>query len=100
MNLKNNSFIEDQIVQTEEENKKLVSIIDRNMEVPDDLNIGQFANRLKVPIPMLVATDDEMNGANPNVTQFVYDNITQSIIKFFRKIDKNYFLKTRLPDGR
>ena len=48
-----------------------------NIEVPDDFNLGQFAGQLKAPILMVVATNDEMNGANPQVTKYVYDNISQ-----------------------
>ncbi|NEN25427.1 alpha/beta hydrolase [Cryomorpha ignava] len=60
-----------------------------NIEVPDDLNLGQFAAQLKAPILMVVATNDEMNGANPKVTQFVYDNITQP--KEWVDIDGGHF---------
>ena len=55
--------------------KNIVSF--SNIKVPDDFNIGQLATNLKAPILMVVATNDEMNGANPKVTQFVYDNISQ-----------------------
>ena len=47
------------------------------IETPENLNVGQFTNKLKAPILMVVATNDEMNGANPQVTKFVYDNIKQ-----------------------
>lgn len=60
-----------------------------NIEVPDDFNLGQFAAQLKAPILMVVATNDEMNGANPKVTQFVYDNITQP--KEWVDIDGGHF---------
>jgi len=60
-----------------------------NIEVPDDFNLGQFAAQLKAPILMVVATDDEMNGANPKVTQFVYNNITQP--KEWVDIDGGHF---------
>ena len=60
-----------------------------NIEVPDDLNLGQFADKLKAPILMVVATNDEMNGANPKVTQYVYNNITQP--KEWVDIDGGHF---------
>ncbi|MDZ7743241.1 MAG: CocE/NonD family hydrolase [Bacteroidota bacterium] len=60
-----------------------------NIEVPDDFNLGQFAGQLKAPILMVVATNDEMNGANPKVTQFVYNNITQA--KEWVDIDGGHF---------
>ncbi len=60
-----------------------------NIEVPGDFNLGQFADKLKTPILMVVATNDEMNGANPKVTQFVYNNITQS--KEWVDIDGGHF---------
>jgi hypothetical protein len=48
-----------------------------NIEVPNDFNLVQFADQLKAPILMIVATNDEMNSANPKVTQYVYNNITR-----------------------
>ncbi len=60
-----------------------------NIDVPDDFNLGQFAAQLKAPILMVVATNDEMNGANPIVTQFVYNNITQP--KEWVDIDGGHF---------
>lgn len=60
-----------------------------NIEVPDDFNLGQLAAQLKAPILMVVATNDEMNGANPKVTQFVYNNITQP--KEWVDIDGGHF---------
>jgi cephalosporin-C deacetylase-like acetyl esterase len=60
-----------------------------NIEVPDDFNLVQFADQLKAPILMVVATNDEMNGANPKVTQYVYNNITQP--KEWVDIDGGHF---------
>ncbi|MDZ7757150.1 alpha/beta hydrolase [Rhodohalobacter sp.] len=60
-----------------------------NIEVPDDFNLGQFAGQLKAPILMVVATNDEMNGANPKVTKYVYDNINQP--KEWVDIDGGHF---------
>jgi hypothetical protein len=59
------------------------------IEVPENLNVGQFANKLKAPMLMVVATNDEMNGANPKVTQYVYENITQP--KEWVDIDGGHF---------
>lgn len=59
------------------------------VEVSEKLNVGQFANKLKAPILMIVATNDEMNGANPKVTKFVYNNITQP--KEWVDIDGGHF---------
>jgi cephalosporin-C deacetylase-like acetyl esterase len=55
--------------------KNIVSF--SKIETPENLNVGQFTNKLKAPILMVVATNDEMNGANPQVTKYVYDNIKQ-----------------------
>jgi len=60
-----------------------------NIEVPDDFNLGQFAGQLKAPILMIVATNDEMNGANPKVTEYVYNNITKP--KEWVDIDGGHF---------
>lgn len=59
------------------------------LDVPEDLNVGQFANQLKAPILMIVATNDEMNGANPKVTKYVFNNITQP--KEWVNIDGGHF---------
>lgn len=59
------------------------------IEVPGDFNLGQLAAQLKAPILMVVATNDEMNGANPKVTQFVYNSITQP--KEWVDIDGGHF---------
>ncbi len=46
-----------------------------NLEVPENLHVGQFAVHVKAPILMIVATDDEMEGANTEVTRDVFDRI-------------------------
>jgi cephalosporin-C deacetylase-like acetyl esterase len=61
------------------------SIIDE----PDDFNIGQLAPQLKAPILMVVATNDEVNSANPVVTKYVYNNIIQQ--KEWVDIDGGHF---------
>jgi cephalosporin-C deacetylase-like acetyl esterase len=67
--------------------KNIVSF--SNIDVPDNFNLGQFADKLKAPILMVVATNDEMNGANPKVTKHVYDNILQP--KEWIDIDGGHF---------
>ena len=67
--------------------KNIVSF--SNIEVPDNFNLGQFTDKLKAPILMVVATDDEMNGANPQVTKYVYDHIDQP--KEWVDIDGGHF---------
>lgn len=59
------------------------------IEVPENLNVGQFVHQLNAPILMVVATNDEMNGANPIVTQYIYKNITQP--KEWVAIDGGHF---------
>lgn len=60
-----------------------------NIEVPENFNVSQFADKLKAPILMVVATNDEMNGANPKVTKHVYNNIKQP--KEWVDIDGGHF---------
>lgn len=67
--------------------KNIVSF--STIEVPENFNLGQFADKLKAPILMIVAKNDEMNGANPIVAQHVYDNITQA--KEWVDIDGGHF---------
>lgn len=67
--------------------KNLVSF--SNIEVPDDFYIGQLTTHLKAPILMIVATNDEMNGANPKVTEYVFNNITKP--KEWVDIDGGHF---------
>lgn len=59
------------------------------VEVPKDFNLGQLAPKLKAPILMVVATNDEVNGANPEVTKHVYNNINQP--KEWVDIDGGHF---------
>ncbi len=67
--------------------KNIVSF--SNIEVPYNYNLGQFADKLKAPILMVVATNDEMDGANPQITKHVYDNIKQP--KEWIDIDGGHF---------
>jgi len=59
------------------------------VDAPEDFNIGQLAPHLKAPILMVVATNDEMNGANTKVTAHVYKTITQP--KEWVNIDGGHF---------
>jgi cephalosporin-C deacetylase-like acetyl esterase len=59
------------------------------MDVPIDFNVGQLAPYLKAPILMVVATNDEMKGANTKVTAHVYKTITQP--KEWIDIDGGHF---------
>ena len=59
------------------------------IKAPEDLNLGECASHLKAPILMVVATNDEMNGANPKVTRAVYNTITQP--KEWVDIDGGHF---------
>lgn len=67
------------------QNEVSFSIID----TPEDFNLGQLAPHLKAPILMIVATNDEMHGANPKVTQYVYNTINQP--KEWVDIDGGHF---------
>ena len=67
--------------------KNLVSFT--RINAPENLHIGQFAHRLKAPILMIVAMNDEMNGANPKVSKHVFDNIVQP--KKWVDIDGGHF---------
>ena len=58
-------------------------------DAPQDFHLGQLALNLKAPILMIVATDDEMNGANPMVTKHVYNAINQP--KEWVEIDGGHF---------
>ena len=48
-----------------------------NLETPEHFNIGQCAPHLKAPILMIVAKNDEMEGANTKVTSEVFKMIKQ-----------------------
>lgn len=48
-----------------------------NTEIPENLHLGQCAPYLKVPILMIVAKNDEMEGASPVVTAKVFSLINQ-----------------------
>jgi len=59
------------------------------IKVPEDFNLSDCASQLKAPILMIVATNDEMNGANPKVTHAVYNKITRP--KEWVDIDGGHF---------
>ena len=67
--------------------KNVVSFL--NIEAPEEFHIGQCAQHLKGPILMVVATNDEMNGANNNVTEEVFKMIKQP--KELVEIDGGHF---------
>ena len=48
-----------------------------HIEMPEDFNISHCAHYLKAPILMIVAKNDEMEGANPLVSDAVYKMIKQ-----------------------
>jgi len=48
-----------------------------NIETPELFHIGQCAPHIKAPILMVVAINDEMSGASPDVTRAIFDWIKQ-----------------------
>jgi hypothetical protein len=60
-----------------------------SVDAPEDFNLGHLAPHLKAPILMIVALNDEMNGANPMVAQHVYNSISQ--LKEWVDIDGGHF---------
>lgn len=60
-----------------------------SLEVPETFHLGQLAPFVKAPILMIVATNDEMNGANPLVSKHVYNSISQP--KEWVDIDGGHF---------
>lgn len=55
--------------------KNVVSI--SNLETPEHFHVGQCAPHLKAPILMVVAKNDEMEGANTKITSEVFKMIKQ-----------------------
>lgn len=47
------------------------------IETPDRFHLGQCARHLKAPVLMVVATNDEMEGANPEISREVFEVIQQ-----------------------
>ncbi len=68
-----------------------------DVERPELYHTGQFALQLKAPILMIVATNDEMDGANPEVTLAVYKKITQP--KEWVDIDGGHFGLLHYPSA-
>jgi len=60
-----------------------------DIERPEHYHTGQCASHLKAPIIMIVATNDEMDGANPEVTFEIYKKIKQP--KEWVDIDGGHF---------
>jgi len=55
--------------------KNVVSYSD--LDIPEKFHFGHCASHLKAPILMIVAKDDEMEGASPKVTDVVFKMINQ-----------------------
>ncbi len=59
------------------------------IDIPDNYHTGQFATHIKAPILMIVATNDEMDGASPEVTHEIFKVIQQP--KEWIDIDGGHF---------
>ena len=57
--------------------------------MPEDFHVGQFATHLKAPILMVVAEDDEINGADPEIAREIFKMISQP--KQWVDIDGGHF---------
>ena len=75
--------------------KNIVSF--SNIEIPDLFHIGQCAPHLKAPILMVVATNDEMEGASNKVTNEVFKMIKQP--KELVEIDGGHFGLLHYPSS-
>ena len=60
-----------------------------NIDMPENFHLGQCATHLKAPILMIVANNDEMEGASPEVTKHVFKMINQP--KEWVDIDGGHF---------
>lgn len=60
-----------------------------NIDMPENFHLGQCAPHLKAPILMIVAKNDEMEGASPKVTQSIFKMIKQP--KEWVDIDGGHF---------
>lgn len=60
-----------------------------DIDTPAHYHTGQCASHLKAPILMIVATNDEMDGANPEVTLAIFKKIKQP--KEWVDIDGGHF---------
>lgn len=67
------------------------------LETPELFHVGQCALHLKAPILMVVATNDEMEGANPKVTYEIYKKIKQP--KEWVDIDGGHFGLLHYPSA-
>jgi pimeloyl-ACP methyl ester carboxylesterase len=67
--------------------KNVVSV--SNIEMPHDFHLGHCASQLKAPILMIVATNDEMNGAKTDVTSVVFKRVKQ--VKEWVDIEGGHF---------
>ncbi len=48
-----------------------------NIATPDNFDISHLSKHLKAPILMLVAREDEMKGANPELSKYIFKNVTK-----------------------
>ncbi len=60
-----------------------------DIDTPENYHTGVCAPHLKAPVLMIVATNDEMEGANPEVTLAIYKKVTQP--KEWVDIDGGHF---------
>ena len=60
-----------------------------NVDIPESFHLGQCATHIKAPILMIVAKDDEMEGASPEVTKYIFKMINQP--KEWVDIDGGHF---------
>jgi pimeloyl-ACP methyl ester carboxylesterase len=60
-----------------------------NIDMPENFHLGQCATHIKAPVLMIVAKNDEMEGANPEVTKSIFKMIKQP--KEWVDIDGGHF---------
>lgn len=68
-----------------------------DIEKPEFYHTGQCAPHLKAPVLMIVATNDEMDGANPEVTYEIFKMVKQS--KEWVDIDGGHFGLLHYPSA-
>ncbi|NOX48051.1 MAG: alpha/beta hydrolase [Chlorobi bacterium] len=68
-----------------------------DVERPELYHTGQCAPHIKAPVLMIVATNDEMEGANPEVTLDIYKKISQP--KEWVDIDGGHFGLLHYPSA-
>ncbi|MRI01629.1 hypothetical protein GH721_13880 [Kriegella sp. EG-1] len=75
--------------------KNIVSF--SNTKIPEQFHIGQCAEHLKAPILMVVATNDEMEGANNEVTNRIFEMIKKP--KELVEVDGGHFGLLHYPSS-